>query len=90
MIRIVEKGKKKSIAGIETIINNVISVKDFNDVMFYLVNHDMPEEIVFDDELTNNQEYSKIVGVLKSFCKNLKIAVPKIKIEKNEKISRQN
>ena len=28
--------------------------------MFYLVNHDMPEEIIFDDELTNNQEYSKM------------------------------
>ena len=90
MIRIVEKGKTKSIAGIETIINNVISVKDFDDVMFYLVNHDMPEEIVFDDEPAKNPEYSKIVGVLKSFCKNLKIAVPKIKVEKNEKISRQN
>ena len=46
--------------------------------------HDMPEEIIFDDELTNNQEYSKIVGVLKHLQK-FKNSSTKNKIEKNEK-----
>lgn len=77
MITIYYNSKVKNIAGIETNISDVLTIKTCDELMHFVLNNDMPSEII----CKTNEMYNKVLKVLTKFCKNLKINIPKIQLK---------
>ena len=85
MINLVIEPVVKNIAGIETHISDIKSYNNAEDVMCYCLNNSkMPIEIEFTsiDSDYEKQEYEKLLHWVQGFCTNLKIKIPKIKVNK--------
>ena len=85
MINLVIEPVIKNIAGIETHISDIKSYNNVEDVIYYCLNNDkMPIEIEFNsiDSDYEKHEYEKLLHWLQGFCMNLKIKMPKIKVNK--------
>ncbi len=85
MINLVIEPVVKNIAGIETHISDIKSYNNAEDVIYYCLNNNkMPIEIEFSsiDNDYEKREYEKLLHWLYEFCMNLKIKIPRIKVNK--------
>lgn len=85
MIKLIIEPVIKNIAGVETHISDIKSYNNAEDVMYYCINNDkMPIEIEFNSIESDYEkhEYEKLLHWIYMFCKNLKIKMPKIKVDK--------
>lgn len=85
MIKLIIEPVIKNIAGIETHISDIQLYNNAEDVINYCLNNDkMPIEIEFSSISSDyeKREYEKLLHWIHGFCKNLKIEIPKIKVNK--------